>query len=121
MKKDIERLLVFLIPAILIEKALTAYSNHLFGGFIRGDQESINTILEKYPGYSVGEFLTLVSTVNIFIGFLPVVVIAIWLWKLEKTSNGRPILWAIGAVILKYWILLLFIGQRLYEKDRQAT
>jgi len=118
MKKDIEQLLVFLLPAILVERVLETFIQHFYGALADGDQKALDVTIESFPSLSIGGLLSFVSALDVLIGFLPVLVISIWLWKMERQDGGRPLLWALGAVFLKYWILLLFIGQRIYDKEK---
>jgi len=39
----------------------------------------------------------------------------------RKKVNGCYILWALGAITLKYWVLLLFIGYRLYDEEKSCV
>ena len=115
MKKDIECLLLFLIPAIFLERLLAFFSSVMFSKYIGHSKSSIESI---FSDYSVGDIFTITGTINAIALLLPCVVLAVWVWKIEKRVGGRYILWALGALVLKYWFLVLYIGQRLYEKDK---
>jgi hypothetical protein len=120
MKKEIEQLLVFLIPAIVIEKLLKTISSRAISDFIQNKNEALPSLIEQFPSYSPGQIFTLVNSINVFIGLLPIVVIAVWLWRIEKAQNGRPVLWSLAGLVLNYWVLLLFIGHRLYGNRNNA-
>ena len=115
MKKEIEKLLVFLIPAIIMQKILAIYYLCLMEEFIKGGVGIINTARETFENLTSGNILTLLNSINAFQIILPLLVIAVWVWKAEIKSNGRPALWALGALFLNYWILLLYIGHRIYD------
>jgi hypothetical protein len=68
----------------------------------------------------VGDIISIAQFTSVLIGLLPLLVIAVWLWKMENKINGKPILWAIGAIFLNYWIMLLFIGQRILERENNS-
>ncbi len=117
MKKDIEQLLIFLIPAILIEKLLATLSNEISKELISGDTSSLVSLTGIFPDLTVGWLIATMGLTNAVVALLPFLVLAVWLWRNESKSKGRPLLWAIGAIFLHYWILVLFIGQKLYEKN----
>jgi hypothetical protein len=115
MKQEVERLLVFLIPAVFIQNIFNALSSHAIRDLIYDLKYSYPEI---FPDETPGELMPWIIGVDNFLTVLPTVVIAVWLWKLEKRQNGRPYLWALGGLFLNYWILLLFIGQRLYVQNK---
>ena len=78
----------------------------------------MNALSDKYPNHSLGELITCITSNELVISLLPFFVLGSWLWMMEKRDKGRPILWALSGLILQYWALLLFIGWRVYEKDK---
>jgi len=110
MKQELEKLLIFLIPALIIEKLFYSISKSLY-------KIATDGISEINSRYSIGELMHFGNWFEFVGEFLPVIVIAVWIWKIEKSINGRPYLWSLGSILLNYWILLLFIGQRVYGNN----
>lgn len=120
MKKELEKLLVYLIPAILISKIVYASKGYLFGDLFSKDPQVMLSAMSAFPGYTPGQLITFVNFTSALISLIPTLVILVWLYKFEKKS-GRPILWALGAFFMHYWILVLYIGQRILSKENQSA
>lgn len=115
MKKDIEQLLLYLVPAIILSSAITAYFRTVFNEISAGNFDAIDKTFPIFGNLSAGETISFISLSYILIGFIPKFVLSIWLYLKEKHNNGKPILWFLGSLSLGYWILILFIGYRLHD------
>lgn len=118
MKKDIERLLVFLVPVIFVEKIVRVYAQDFLLSIMRANYSSLKPLGNLDT--TIGGLLSLMNLVNVLIPLMPAAVIAVWVWRLEKKDRGRPILWALGALLLHYWLLLLYIGQKLHVANERS-
>jgi hypothetical protein len=117
MKIELEKLLLYLIPAIVLQKIIAALVSHFLTGLSLGGDNGVIAVFAMFPNITPADLLTIIKTSTEALNLLPFIVIAIWVWRIESIYKGRPVLWALGALFINYWLLALYIGHRIYDKN----
>ncbi len=117
MRQDFERLLIWLIPVFVIQGIADFWVDEAIKDLYAAQAQM--TSGGAGTGVGAQEFSPLLALkiVHEFIQLLPGFVAGIWLWHQEAKRGGRKVLWAVGGVFLKLWILVLYLGAHLIKRE----
>ncbi len=124
MNKDILKLLKWLVPVLILELLVGGYVRimltELFSNSSQGPEE-----IKGFMKYAIliagtpGKAITLLQFINIVVDTLPHIVVGIWLWKREKSKGYISILWLVTAILMKYWVLIIYFVYHYSEKFKE--
>jgi len=101
MPKRIESLVLWLIPALVLQ--FVAYL------FADGYVPEMSAGIESVEDIPVLEMLFRATIAPMFI-YVPNVVTAIWMWRTESALGGRKVRWTLASLLLSYFVLIPYLG-----------
>jgi len=103
LRKEIEKLIYWYIPAIMI--------SYFLGAVVTAVTTEVQKINEVTPLLTGGILVT-----SILVNHIHSFVVAIWLYYLAKKMNQRNILWALFGLVTHIFAVALFIALYVYEE-----
>ena len=108
-RKEIETLAIWYIPAFLITVLLSAAAAGYFKAFF------MNLKVTSFTKFS---FVTYIS---LFIGLTDNLVVAVWLYFQNKKECGKKVLWMIFGLFAHLPAAIIYIGLKVLEDMRASN
>jgi hypothetical protein len=104
-RKEIERLIYWYIPAIIVALLL----EYVLTGYIKASHSLSSIMLWS----SIG--------INIVISHLHNIVVAIWLYLVSKQLNQKYILWSLFGLVAHLFAAVIFLVLYVYETNKMDS
>lgn len=119
-KAEIEKLLIWLLPiillAVLANAALPGIINEVLSQVGTTVTQSIEDISWLDRHLTQGEQILYLNILKTLPNILIRLVIGVWLYFQVKNLGGRRWLWALSGLLLQYWGLAIFFFVQLLER-----
>lgn len=119
-KAEIEKLLVWLLPVILIavlaNAALLQIINEMLSQVGTTVTQSVEDMSWMDRNLTQGEQITYLNILKTLPNILVRLIIGAWLYFQVKNLGGRRWLWAASGLLLQYWGLAIFFFAQLLER-----
>ena len=109
MRKEIEKLAVWYIPAFL----LATFAASIWSGIL---QHSIDS-----DQLSIGKSVSFVFLVGNIIEMIDNFVVSIWLYHQLKNDEGRKWIWFLFGLVAHFYAAIIFIALKIYEAQKTSN
>lgn len=119
MRQDVEKLLLWLIPLLVIstiaETILARYVFELMGIAKDGASRVTGEINWLDEHLTLGQQVTIANWVKLVPTLIVHLVVGLWLFFQAQAKNANRWVWLFAGLFLKYWALALFLLTQLME------
>ena len=109
MRKEIEKLAVWYIPAFL----LATFAASIWSGVL---EHSFNS-----EQLSAGKSISFIFLVGSIIGMIDNFVVGIWLYHQIKSEKGRKWIWLLFGLVAHFYAAIIFIALKINEAQKTSN